>query len=263
MQNNSPLKPPSSTIVNRPQMVELHQFRPFWGLPNASPFCMKAETYLRYRGIPYKVVPSGPRKSPTGKIPFIVEGGRIITDSDAIIAHFENQRDERLDDGMSEAERATAFFVRELVEDRLYWQITYMRWGDPAGWAVFRPDLVKFLPPAMLGPVLFLLRRRLLAQMRERGLKSADPEGAYRKGKTVLDALSGLLGDQPFFLGDKPRSLDMSLYAFLANILDQPYGNPLQAHGRTLANLVAYCARMKALCWQGWPDTAPGGSRPA
>lgn len=23
-------------------MIELHQFRPFWGLPNASPFCMKA-----------------------------------------------------------------------------------------------------------------------------------------------------------------------------------------------------------------------------
>lgn len=36
-------------------MIELHQFRPFWGLPNASPFCMKVETYLRFRGIPYKV----------------------------------------------------------------------------------------------------------------------------------------------------------------------------------------------------------------
>ncbi|MBI4753856.1 MAG: hypothetical protein HY778_00190 [Betaproteobacteria bacterium] len=47
-----------------------------------------------------------------------------------------------------------------------------------------------------------------------------------------------------------------SLYAFLANILDQPHGNPLQVHGRRLANLVGYCARMKALCWQGWPEQA-------
>lgn len=38
---------------------------------------MKAETYLRFRRIPYKVVPSGPRKSPSGK-PFIVEKGRSI-----------------------------------------------------------------------------------------------------------------------------------------------------------------------------------------
>lgn len=235
-------------------MVELHQFRPFWGLPNASPFCMKAETYLRYRRIPYKVVPGGPRSSPTGKIPYIVEDGRVIADSGAIIAHFEKRQDARLDEGLSAAMRATAFFVRELVEDRLYWQITYMRWGDPAGWAVFKPDLVKYLPWGMRGPVLFMLRRRLLGQMRQRGLSGADPEGAYAQGKAVLDALARLLGDQPYFLGEKPRSLDMSLYAFLANILDQPHGNPLQSHARTLANLAAYCARMKALCWHGWPD---------
>lgn len=233
-------------------MIELHQFRPFWGLPNASPFCMKVETYLRFRGIPYKVVPSGPRKSPTGKIPFIMEDGRSITDSEAIIHHFERREPVHLDAGLSEAERATAFFVRELVEEQLYWQVTYMRWGDPAGWAVFRPDLVKYLPLGMRGPVLFLLRRMLLRQMGQRGLTRADPQGAYARGKAVLDALAGLLGDKPYFLGAEPRSLDMSLYAFLANILDQPHGNPLQAHGKALVNLVGYCARMKALCWQGW-----------
>jgi glutathione S-transferase len=108
----------------------------------------------------------------------------------------------------------------------------------------------------MHGPVLFLLRRMLLRQMRHRGLTPADPLGAYAHGKAVLDALAGLLGDKPFFLGDEPRSLDMSLYAFLANILDQPHANPLQTHGRMLANLAGYCARMKALCWQGWPDCA-------
>ncbi|MFA5242657.1 MAG: glutathione S-transferase family protein [Sulfuricella sp.] len=237
-------------------MVELHQFRPFWGLPNASPFCMKAETYLRFRRIPYQVVPSGPRKSPTGRIPFIVEDGRTISDSEAIITHFESREAVRLDEGLSEAERALAFFVREGVEERLYWQITYMRWGDPAGWAVFKPDLVKYLPLGMRGPALFLLRRMLLRQMRQQGLTPADPQGAYARGRAVLDALAGLLGDKPYFLGAAPRSLDMSLYAFLANILDQPHGNPLQEHGRMLVNLVAYCARMKALCWQGWSDVS-------
>lgn len=236
-------------------MIELHQFRPFWGLPNASPFCMKVETYLRFRGIPYTVVPSGPRKSPTGRIPFIVEDGHAIADSEAIIAHSEQRQPAQLDTGLSEVGRAIAFFVRGLVEEQLYWQVTYMRWGDPAGWAVFKPDLVKYLPWGMRGPVLFLLRRMLLRQMRQRGLTPADVPGAYASGKAVLDALAALLGGQPYFLGAEPRSLDMSVYAFLANILDQPHGNPLQAHGRAHGNLVDYCARMKALCWQGW-DTA-------
>jgi glutathione S-transferase len=234
-------------------MVELHQFRPFWGLPNASPFCMKAETYLRFRKIPYQVVPGGPRSSPTGKIPYVIDDGRVIADSEAIIAHFENRQHSHLDAGLDEKQQAKAFFVRELVEDRLYWQITYMRWGDSAGWAVFKPDLVKYLPMGMRGPVLFLLRGSLLKQMRQVGLDPANPEAAYAKGKRVLNALSNFLGDQPCFLGDQPRSLDMSLYAFLANIIDQPHANPLQTHARSLANLVGYCERMKALCWQGWP----------
>lgn len=28
-------------------MIQLQQFAPAFGLPNASPFCMKLETYLR------------------------------------------------------------------------------------------------------------------------------------------------------------------------------------------------------------------------
>lgn len=215
---------------------------------------MKVETYLRFRKIPYVIVPGGPRSSPTGKIPYVIDDGLVIADSEAIIGHFEKRQHFYLDGGLNETQWATAFFTRELVEDRLYWQITYMRWGDPAGWAVFKPDLVKYLPLPMRGPVLFMLRRHLLKQMRRNGLDSAHPEAAYAKGKTVLDALSGLLGDQPYFLGDQPRSLDMSLYAFLANIIHQPHGNPLQAHARTLANLADYCGRMKALCWQGWPS---------
>lgn len=251
--------PRGSAGAARTEIIELHQFRPFWGLPNASPFCMKAETYLRFRGIPYVPVPSGPRKSPSGKIPFVVDGHQVISDSEAIIAHFEQRQARHIDAGLDDARRAIAFFVRGLVEDQLYWQITYMRWGDPTGWAAFEPDLVEYLPWAMRGPALFLLRRSLLRQMKQRGLTPGDAPAAYARGAAVLDALAGLLGGQPYFLGDAPRSLDMSVYAFLANILDQPHGNPLQAHGRLQGNLVDYCARMKALCWADWTPPARHG----
>lgn len=32
-------------------MIKLHQLAPAFGLPNASPFCMKVETYLRMAGL--------------------------------------------------------------------------------------------------------------------------------------------------------------------------------------------------------------------
>ncbi len=37
-------------------MIKLFQFAPAFGLPNASPFCMKLETYLRMAGLPFQLV---------------------------------------------------------------------------------------------------------------------------------------------------------------------------------------------------------------
>ena len=34
--------------------IKLYQFPPALGLPNASPFCMKLETYLRMAGLPFE-----------------------------------------------------------------------------------------------------------------------------------------------------------------------------------------------------------------
>lgn len=36
-------------------MLTLYQFEPAWGLPNASPFCMKLETYFRMANLDYQV----------------------------------------------------------------------------------------------------------------------------------------------------------------------------------------------------------------
>ena len=42
--------------LEEPVMVLLHQFPRIWGLPNASPFCLKLETWLRMAGIEYQIV---------------------------------------------------------------------------------------------------------------------------------------------------------------------------------------------------------------
>ncbi len=58
--------------------ITLYQFPAAFGLPNASPFCMKVETYLRMAGIAY-----APRygmyqlRAPKKKLPYIDDGGGI------------------------------------------------------------------------------------------------------------------------------------------------------------------------------------------
>jgi glutathione S-transferase len=206
---------------------------------------------LRFRNIPYKPIASSPRKSPTGMIPFVVEDGNTLTDSQEIIEHFEQRQPRHLDEGLTNEQRAQAFFIRNLIEDRLYWQVTFMRWGDPQGWALFRPDLLKSFPRLMRWLPL-VIRYRLLKQMRRRGLKSEDTEAAYDKGRAVVLSLAEFLGDKDYMLGESLRSLDISVYAFLANILDQRYSNPLQVYLKSMDNLVAYCGRIKAVTFADW-----------
>ena len=52
--------------------IELYQFAPAFGLPNASPFCMKMETWLRMAGLPFTIpAPNFSHfgKAPKGKMP--------------------------------------------------------------------------------------------------------------------------------------------------------------------------------------------------
>lgn len=58
-------------------MIQLYQFAPAFDLPNASPFCMRLETYLRMAALPFEI----PRfklqqfqGAPKGKMPYIVDG---------------------------------------------------------------------------------------------------------------------------------------------------------------------------------------------
>lgn len=65
--------------------ITLYQPPPAFGLPNASPFCMKLETYLRMAEIPYQIKAASFAQAPNGKIPYIEHNGRLIGDSSLII----------------------------------------------------------------------------------------------------------------------------------------------------------------------------------
>jgi glutathione S-transferase len=72
-------------------MITLHQFGPAFGLPNASPFCMKLETWLRMAGLPYRAPEmrlSALGRAPKGKMPYIIDGDKTISDSTFVIDYF-------------------------------------------------------------------------------------------------------------------------------------------------------------------------------
>lgn len=229
-------------------MIQLYQYAPAFGLPNASPFCMKLETYLRMAQIPYE----SPRfslkdmqRAPKGKLPYIRDGQRSVADSSLIIDHLKATHGDPLDSWMSPVERATALAWQRLMEEHLYWSLLHSRWIEDDGWTVTRPAFFGALPTMLQWIIPPMARRAMVRELHGHGMGRHSVQEIRDLGCKDISALSAFLGDKPFFMGEQPTSLDAVAYAFVANILWAPLQSTLSKHAQTLPNLEAYCVRMR------------------
>ena len=228
-------------------MIKLYQFRPIWGLPNPSPFCLKLETYLRMANIPYELASHADvRKAPKKKLPYIEHEGRVIADSHFIIAYLEKTFNQPVDGHLNVQQRARALAIRHLIEDSLYWAGVYSRWIDSDHWKSVKKAYFGFLPPIIRIVIPEFVRRRVASDIYSQGLGRHSQDEIYQIAKEDVSALSVLLGEQDYFMGNQVCSVDASAYGMLANLIWVPVDSPLKAHAQQLDNLVAYCERMKS-----------------
>ena len=238
--------------MNDERSVTLWQMRPVWGLPNPSPFCMKVETWLRMTGIAYVAREiAGPPKSKSGKVPYIERpDGSLLSDSSVILETLGRERGVTLDAFWNEQQRAHALLVQRLFEEELYFIALYDRWVDEAGWAIARDAYFGHFPWPLRKLVVPLVRQKVIAAARGQGVSRLSE--SCRRDKAIADvrAISTVLADQPFFLG-QPSSLDATAYAFLANGLWAPIASVIRDEIQRHGNLVAYCDRMKDAYFRG------------
>lgn len=226
-------------------MMTLFQFYRIWGLPSASPFCMKLETYLRMARLPYenKFV-NDPRKSPKRKLPCLKIDGVLYPDSEFIIDELKKRFGDALDKDLSPEQRAIAQLIDIACCERLYWVMVYLRWQEDSGWMR--------LKETMFGQLPFISKLLIPNMVRKNMIKALDYQGTGRHsvqevvalGIKTLDSLAVILGDKHYILEDKPTSIDATAFAFLANVIWSPGTNLLKEHALKLSNVVGYCNRM-------------------
>lgn len=219
-----------------------------WGTPHMSPFCAKLETYLRVSGTPHTVKRASFQKAPKGKIPYVHLDGEWIGDSQLIIERLERAAKQPLDGDLSPRDRAIGHAFRRMLEEGTYFTGVWLRWATDEGFVHIREQLAPVLPaPARL---LFPLIRR-------KATKSTVAQGTGRHSKDEICALaiadfracSEQLAEQDFLLGDRPRVVDCTLYAFLEGVLRFPVDTPVKQAVAGMANLVAYTNRIRARWW--------------
>jgi glutathione S-transferase len=227
-------------------MITLFQFAPSFGLRNASPFCLKLETYLRMAELPYTVeTPRDLSKAPKGKMPYITDGDQFIADSTLIIDHLKATYGDRLDQHLSPQEKAIALAMQRLIEENLYWTLVYSRWLIDENWKIVKAEYFGMLPPVLKQLLPEVFRKGTRKSLQGHGMGRHNLEEVYSIGKKDITALADFLGDKPFFMGDRPTSLDASAYATIANILCPKLPSPLLDHGRQFPHLATYCQRME------------------
>ncbi len=235
-------------------MIKVYKFGPSFGLPDASPFVMKVETYLRMTGQAYEVVTGDVRKAPRKQLPYVDIDGKVIADSTAIVRHLEGQRAQKLDAHLSPGDRAIALAFKSMLEEHLYFGVLYLRWTDDAGWRVFEPTLREMLgkmgvPSLFRGMITKKIRAQVSARARIQGIGRQPREELVGTCCEIVDALAVQLAGKPYFCGDAPTTYDATVYAFAAGLLCPAFDHELHRHAKGRPNLVAYEQRLRAQYW--------------
>ena len=243
-------------------MIRLVQLKRSWGLPNVSPACMKLETWLRMTDVPYEVAPLDMANAPKGKVPYIVlEDGIRMGDSTLIVEHLATQHGRSPDAELTAEQRAVSLAFRRMMKEELYWVICHSRYKDTRNWGTYKQLLVESLegvPQEQRPAVADMYQKIIVDQLQGQGMGRHSQEEVYRLGIEDVTAVSDYLGDKPFFMGARPTTVDATVYAYLANIVEVPLESPVKDFGLSRGNVVGYLRRMRS---RFFPELAPHASR--
>jgi glutathione S-transferase len=166
-------------------------------------------------------------------------------DSTLIIEHLAERFGVDLDARLDAQQRAVALTVQRMLEEHFHQcfehQLFFGRGGEDrlAEFAASLPIPLRWLVPTVM-------KRAFAKQLHARGMGRHSQDVIVAQGKADLDALAELLGEQPYFFGDWPTSIDACVFGFLGVSLYVAGDNPLYRHGAAHENLMRYCERMRA-----------------
>ncbi len=228
-------------------MITLYTFGPGFGLPDPSPFVLKADLLLKLAGLDYETDTGGFGKAPKGKLPYIRDEDEVIADSSLIRHHIETKYGFDFDEGLDARERGLAVGLEKMLEDHLYWMLVRALWLDDANFDRGFRRLFDRAPAPIRPMVIAMVRRKIRKNAHGQGMgRYTDEEQAILCGRAVT-ALSDVLGERPYMMGERMCGLDATAFAFVACASNPVIEGTLSTAMKSCGNLRAYRDRiMKA-----------------
>jgi len=237
-------------------MITLYTFGPYFDLPDASPFVMKAEVLLQMANLPYETNTGGFNKAPKGKLPYITDDGEIIADSTLIRLHIERKYGFDFDAGLSRRDRGIAWALEKMCEDHLYWPGLHARWMEDAN---FNKGPRRFFDsaPAPLRPfVVAMVRRQVRRNLWGHGMGRHTTAEMDALAARDIDAIADVLADTAYLMGERPCGADATIFPMMAHALCPLFDTAIRTRAEQHPNLVAYTDRLMT---QYFPEFAGAG----
>jgi len=178
-------------------------------------------------------------QAPRQQLPYIVDDGETLGDSDTIIAYLIRRYQLTIDAELSAAQRDSAHLIGRMLDD-LYWVMSYSRWKDEEFWPAFR-DALRREHQSVTDEGLDKAREYNSQRYYYQGIGRFAPAAAYSRGLTDLQVLADLVPPRDYMFGPKPTSIDASVYGFIANIYFYPIETPLKKFVAAQSNLARHC----------------------
>jgi glutathione S-transferase len=240
-------------------MITLYTFGPAWGLPDPSPFVMKADMTLKLSGLPYETNTRGFGKAPKGKLPYIRDGETLIADSTLIRLYLEQKYGIDFDRALTPRERGVAWAVEKMLEEHMYWIMVSWRWLDDENFARGPKAFFKRAPAIIRPMVEKIVRRKIRKNLHSQGIGRHSLAETTAMASRAIDGLSQSLGDNRYFFGAQTCGADATLFAFICGGLAPQFKGPVTDKLAATANLVAYRDRMLAEFYPDFPK--PGSAK--
>lgn len=246
--------------VSGKDIVVLHQFPRARFCPNASPFPIKLETFLRLHGIKYVLDYEEPM-SEKHKCPWITINGENIADSQIALEYLAEKFDIDVHKGLKEEEKIISRALRFMIEQDLYWVLAQDRWviSKGEGMTDYMAPLMPMLPRSWEELIMmnWFFSGFVAKQTYAQGMGRHSPQEIQEMGLKDIEDLSKFLGTKEYMFGDEePTEIDCVLFGFLCVIL---YCTPkekvyVQTTLKKHQNLVKFTERIKEKYWPDWNE---------
>jgi glutathione S-transferase len=239
-------------LVKEETMITLYASGPYFGLPDPSPFCVKAMMLLKMAGLDCERKRMKFSEAPKGKVPYIRDGELLLGDSHFIGRHLEQKHGADFSGGYGAAELAKGWAVARMMEEHFYFLIVHERWlrGDNFDKG---PRQFFLMAPAPIRPLVRAMVLRKVRQMvKAQGLGRHDGPERLSLAIGDLDAVEALLGGNRYLLGNKASGADASVFPFIWSGSASFFTTEIGDYVRTRPRLMGYLERLRSEFFPGF-----------